>query len=821
MTNFVHIHSHTEYSLLDGFNRIENLINKVKDLNMKAIAITDHGTLAGTYEFHKKCKAAGIKPILGCEMYYTHDMKLLTLPIEDRKDKALLDALNNGVVIPEKAKKKDVDKLVEPYLYDTRGYHLILLAKNQTGWNNLVKLTSEANEYGLFNGNPHTDIDLLRKYSEGLICSTACIGSVICSNLRKGKHDEAEKELLKLKEIFGDDLYIEIQPLNWSVQLTVNMLLIDLAKKHNIKLVASNDNHYTNKEDHYHHDILLCIGTKKKFSDTNRMRYSNEFWVRSYDEMIEAFKTQFDDEEYLAIVKEAMANTMEIESKVEDNIQLGSDHELLPKVDVPAGYSPEQWIAEQCWLNLYRFLKKENKVDKLRIYEKRLKEELDVIVKKGFSSYILIVQDAINWGDKNGAPFGPGRGSGAGSLVLFLLGITKGTDPVEYGLLFSRFLTMNRTAMPDIDSDVSKLDRQKLIHYLDNKYGHDNTCQVGTLTLLGVKNGIKDIARVLDMPFSEVNGITKTIDEILPEPSISFKKLDKLEVDNPTAYSKFKALEAKYKDLFAIARALEGLPRNYGVHAGGVLITPSPVNDFFPTRTVDGKRVTVWDKNVVEEAGGVKYDFLGLNTVSIINLTLKFIEENHGIKITMDELYNLKDIRNDENVFNMIKRQQSEAVFQMESNLFKNIIKDVQPDNINDLIAITSVARPGPLSAAMDQKYWKRKHGVEDITYPVHDIEHILGDTFGTIIYQEQIMQIAQHIAGFDDNQADSYLRKALAKKDKAKMELCKEWLIYGKSEQDKHGAPIKGAINNGYDKNELLAFWSDLEGYASYLSLK
>lgn len=847
--NFVHLHVHTIGSQLDGFCKIDDLINKVKELNMNAVAITDHGNLSETYTFWKKCNEANIKPILGIEAYHTLDRHMISMKAKEREEMAInkveedikteiLKSLvsNSEIDIEKEIKKyKKENKLTKDKIkkiakdkypniisYDTKCYHLILFAKNQTGWNNLIKLMATANEEGSIIKNKknyaNVDNELLKKYSEGLICTSACISSMICDSIRKDNILYAEQKVKELKDIFGDDFYLEIQPLNWDEQYKVNKELIKIAKKYNIKLIATTDCHYTFKDDYDVHDILVCIGTEKKVTDKNRMRYLHEYWVKDYDEMIAGFKSQDDSEEYIKSCIEALNNTIEVANKVEA-VKLGSDENLLPTVDVPKGYTPDSWLSHQCWINLYKFLKKENKTDKRLIYEARLKHELNVIITKGFASYILIVQDAINWGNNNGCPFGPGRGSGAGSLVLFLLGIVKGTDPVEYNLLFSRFLTMDRVALPDIDSDVDMVNRQKLISYLEHKYGHENVCQVGTITKVGVKNGIKDVAKAFDIPFAEANQISKKLDELIEEPELSFKKMDNLKEDDPQAYKEWVSLQNQYPEVIKYARLLEGTNRSSGTHAGGVLITPIAVNNYFPTRINDkGKKITEWDKNIVEEARGVKYDFLGLATISVINLALSFIKENYDIDITLDELYNNKDLRHDENVFDMLKEQRTEGVFQMESNLFKGLMKGIQPDNINDLIAITAIGRPGPLGAGMDKKYANRKLGVEPIVMPIKGLDDILSDTFGTIIYQEQVMLMSQIVAGFDDNQADSYLRKSLAKKKKDIMELCKQWLIYGKPQKDKYGEPIEGGIARGYSEQELLEFWKDLEGYAKYL---
>lgn len=832
--NFTHLHVHTPDSLLDGFCKIDKLINKVKELNMTSIAITDHGTLAGTYDFQKTCKENNIKPILGMEIYYTKDMKMISLPIEERKKIAMDLAISNNIEIPKNAKKKEIDELIKPYMYNTKGYHLILLAKNQIGWNNLVKISSIANEYGLFNGKGHCDYNLLKQYSEGIICTTACMGSIICDNIKKDNIKEAEAELILLKDIYKDNLYLEIQPLNHKDQLKINLKLIQLASKYNIELVATNDSHYVNQDDWYTHDVLLCIGTGKKLTDENRMKYSKEFWIRSYDEMIQAFHKQFteqihniidkqfvteiDKQIYIEIVKQSLLNTNIIAEKISEDILLGSDTDLFPNVDVPKGYTPETWLSHQCWTNLYKYLRNEGLKNKKDIYEERLKHELNVINIKGFASYFLVVQDAIEWGDNNDCPFGPGRGSAAGSLVSFLIGIVKGTDPIEYDLLFSRFLTMNRTSPPDIDSDIDKLNRQKFIKYLNNKYGHENVCQVGTKTILGVLNGIKDVMRVFDISFSESNKVSKQLSTLIDSPSLTFKMFDDLKEEDINKYNEFKKIEEQYKEIFYIARALEGTVRNYGVHAGGVLITPVPINDIFPTRVVDGKKVTVWDKDTVEKAKGIKFDMLGLKTISVINLTLKLIKKYKDIDISLQELYNNKSIRYDENVFDMLKQAKSDTVFQMESDLFKSELPKFDPDNIDDLIALTACMRPGPLAAGYNKMYADRKSGKEKIEYAL-GCNDILGNTYGCMLYQEQLMLIAKKVAGFSDNQTDTYLRKSVAKKKRELMNLCKEWFINGKPLVDKFGEPIIGGICNGFDKQSLEEFWEQtVEGCAAYL---
>ena len=454
MNNFVHTHVHTDASLLDGLSKVKDLVAKAKSLNMKAVAITDHGSLGNAYSFWNECNANGIKPLLGNELYYTHDTNILSLPLKDRDALAIAKAEENGIEIPKKAKKKDIAELLEPYNYDTKGYHILFIAMNQTGWVNLMKLSGEASDKCTYNGRPHCDMDMIRKYNEGLICTTACLGSYLDQCIVNNKMDEARQHLIELRDIFGDRLFLEIQPFNEEEQVRANIELMKLSEEFDIKLVTGTDSHYVNKEDHYIHDILLCIGTGAKLSDEVRFRFKNEFWFMTYEEVIEQYHNQMCLVEmlpayYLEKIEESLNNTLVLADMVE-NIKLKSDKPIMPLVEVPEGFDDNSYLRHQCWINLYRYLRENNLWHKRSVYESRLNHELNVICTKGYASYFLIVQDFIEWGNNNGCPFGPGRGSAAGSLVAFLLGIVKGTDPIEYDLLFFRFLTMDRKALPDM-----------------------------------------------------------------------------------------------------------------------------------------------------------------------------------------------------------------------------------------------------------------------------------------------------------------------------------------------------------------------------------
>lgn len=837
--NLTHVHVHTFYSLLDGMGSPEERVIRAKELGMKALGITDHNHVGGALEFQAACKKHGIKPLLGVELYWTWDKEKISLPKADRDEIALEKAKEAGIEIPAKAKKSEITSLIADYQYDTTGYHIIIYAKNQKGWENLIKIQSEASQYGLFNGRYHCDNELLKKYSEGIMITTACIGSVMGRHFRKNEDEVSYSVFKEWVEIVGkENVFVEIQGLEWEEQGRVNEKLIDMADTFGCKVLCTNDVHYTYKEDHDDHDTLLCIGTGAYKDEEDRMKYDYEFWLRSYDEMVEAFdryqSVTMTKERYMERVIEGLENTNVFADLIDEDILLGSPVPLFTKTDLPEGYTNEKYLTMACWKALYKYLSKNPSFNR-REYEERLAWELYVINSKGYAPYMLTVEEFITWANANGCPTGPGRGSAAGSLVLFLLGITKVIDPIQNGLLFSRFLTLDRTALPDVDVDFCYYGRDSVIKHLEDKYGEECVSHIGTYTEMGVKSGLKDVGRVLRVDFATMNTVSKLITELTDDaPGIKFKDLDALETEDPARYQAFKKIENQYPELFRLARRFEGTKRNFGVHASGILVTPTPVNDTFPTRfdPKSGVKVTLYTGPQVEECNGVKYDFLGLKTVSVIDRTLKSIDES----LTWEDLYDAVEL-DDAGVFDMICDRKTDAMFQIESDLFKGIIKDMQPTHMNDIVVLTSLGRPGPLQAGMHTKYNNRKNGLEDVVMPVHSIEDIVGDTFGTIVYQEQVMAIAKKIAGFDDNQADSYLRKALAKKKRTVMDLCKRWLIYGKVNAEipagydnenpnstmydptgKYGAEIKGALQNGYNKKDLEAFWDDMEGYASYL---
>lgn len=851
----VHLHVHTTFSFLDGGNKISDMMARCKELGMDTIAITDHNHIGGWYDFKNACEENNIKPIFGCEMYQTYDTNILSKTADERRAIAVENAKANGVEVPEringkKATKKQIDAIIEPYLYDTKQYHLILLAMNQKGFNNLIKLQSEASDKCTYNGRYCCDMDMLRKYNEGLICLSACLGGFIPNKIIKGKVDEAEQFLSQYKEIFGDRFYLEIQPLNEEEQIEANIELIRLALEHDVKLVATNDVHYTRKEDADDHDTLLCVGTGAKKNDEDRMRYQHEFWIRSYDEMIEAFSRHGEVYGY-GIIQEAIDNTILIADRIETGLKMGSDKPLFPKVYVPKDMTAEQYLTLKSYKALYKYKAEHPEIDIIK-YEKRMYEELDIINTKGYAPYMLSIFENVEYCESVDIPVGPGRGSAAGSLCLFVNGGTKVVDPIKYDLLFFRFLTKDRIDPPDVDMDFSYYGRDQLIEHLEEVHGHDAVCHIGTYTEMGVKSGLKDFGRVLNIDFGIMNNLTKKIDEITEEtPGIKFKHLDGYKTDAEEAleegdqqtydkliakYEEFKKLENQYPELFRLARKFEGTPRNMGSHASGILAMPCAVNDYFPTRfdPKTGTRIALFTGPQLESLGAIKLDILGLKTLDVLDKTLKSVDPN----LKVNDLYKMIERHlNDKKVFKGIQNKETEGLFQVESNLFKSLVSDIVPTDENDICAILAIGRPGPLSAGMHTQYANRKNGHEIATPQLRGTDSITNNTYHTIIYQEQCMLIAKLVAGFDDSQADSILRKALAKKKADKMELARRLFIYGKINEEapadydeenlnqpiydptgKHGSPVLGGINNGYTEAELTDFWEKLKGYASYL---
>lgn len=653
---FTHLHFHTSYSFLDGFNSIQKAVARVKELGMTACAITDHNILCGCPEFQEECEANGIKPILGYEGYFTPSIAEASKPVEERNQDAINRAIEAGVIEdpahPENIRvdvaqkyiedhhldsqachdfakedpfydyvpssKKTLQKIHKLFGYDMRQYHILFLAKNQKGWENLVKLQSESARLCTYNGRFLCDMELIDKYHEGIICTNACIGSYSAKCIERGDEKGAEDYILAMQEIFGDDFYLEIQPLNIKKQHKVNLFYMEMAKKHGIKTVATNDVHYTRKEDYDDHDTLLCIGTGKKKSDVDRMRYSHDFWIKSEEEMYESFahqqismeeKSKIDLKEYQLFYTEALKNTSLIADKVETGIRLGSEKPLFSNVRVPHGLTPEKWLTILAYKGMYKYLAKHPEYD-VHEYENRMVEELAIINGKGFAPYMLAVKEYVTWANENNCPTGPGRGSAAGSLALFSIGVTKNIDPIQNQLLFSRFLTADRKDPPDVDIDFEYTHRDDVIEHLKDYYGEPNVAHIGTYTLMGVKSGIKDVGRVLEVDYKIVDSITKKIDEINDAPGAKFKDFDAMKEGDENerkAWETFHELEENHQELFRLARTFEGTPRGMGVHASGILVTPMPVSDIFPIRYKDGVAVTLYTGPQLEHYNAIKY----------------------------------------------------------------------------------------------------------------------------------------------------------------------------------------------------------------------
>lgn len=743
MNDFVHLHVHTEYSLLDGLSKIPQLVAKVKELKMKACAITDHGVMYGVIPFYLECRKQGIKPIIGCEIYMAH---------RSRFDK-------------------------QPRI-DTDQYHLILLAKNLEGYKNLMKLVTKAHLEGFYY-KPRADFELLEKYHQGLICSTACIEGEIPSLFIQGKDEEAEEVTKKFLEIFGDDFYLELQShLRIKGQEEANKKLISLSRKLGIPIVASNDVHYIEKEDAEAQDALLAVQTKKTIADKNRLTMINspDFYLRSPEEMRQLFLDYPD----------ALKNTLKIAEKC--NLEIPIGQWILPRYPLPKGESAESYLKKITRKNLtFRFPQPTKEI------KDRLEYELDVICKKGFAAYFLIVQDFVNWAKERGIRVGPGRGSAAGSLVSYVLRITS-INPIEHELPFERFLNPDRPTPPDIDLDFADDRRDEVIEYVTKKYGKDKVAQIITFGTMEARGSIRDIGRVLGMPYSEPDRIAKLI---------------------PFGFSIEEALNSvfelqefykqpKFKKLLDLARKVEGCARHASTHAAGVVVADKDLTEYVPLQKESkGDRIITQydmyalDLNVSEKAIGLlKMDFLGLRNLSILQKAIEFVEENTGKKVDISEIP-----LDDPKVYKMITKGETIGVFQLESGGMRRLARNLKPTCFSDITAMVALYRPGPME--LIPEFIKRKENKDRIRYPHPDLKPILQETYGIAVYQEQCLQIANLMAGFSMAEADN-LRRAIGKKKKAIMAREKEKFIAGAKEK-------------GYSKKVAEKVWSYIERFAGY----
>lgn len=744
--DFAHLHVHTEYSLLDGSNKIKEYVARVKELGMNSAAITDHGVMYGVIDFYREAKSQGIKPILGCEVYVAPNSRF------DRE-------ITGG---------------------EDRYYHLVLLAENNTGYANLMKIVSKGFVEGYYY-KPRVDKELLRKHHEGIIALSACLAGEVQRYLTKGLYDEAVKAALEYQDIFGkDNFFLELQDHGIPDQAFVNQQLLKMSQELNIDLVATNDVHYTYAEDEKPHDILLCIQTGKKLEDENRMRYEGgQYYVKSPEEMAQLFPYAI----------EALDNTQRIADRCEVEIEFGVTK--LPKYDVPDGMTSWEYLNKLCYEGLEKHYG-----DPSPELKDRLKYELDIIQNMGYVDYFLIVWDFIKYARDHGIPVGPGRGSAAGSIVSYCLEITN-IDPIRYQLLFERFLNPERVSMPDIDVDFCYERRQEVIDYVVRKYGKDRVVQIVTFGTLAARGVIRDVGRVMDLPYAFVDTIAKMIPTEL---NITIDKALKM---NPELRKTYETDE-QVKYLIDMSRRLEGLPRHSSMHAAGVVISQKSVDEYVPlSRAQDGSITTQFTMTTLEELGLLKMDFLGLRTLTVIQNAVHLAKDKIP-DLNMDQIN-----YNDKEVLDYIGTGKTDGIFQLESAGMKSFMKELKPHSLEDIIAGISLYRPGPMDFI--PQYIRGKNDAASITYDCPQLEPILEPTYGCIVYQEQVMQIVRDLAGYTLGRSD-LLRRAMSKKKGDVMQKEREIFVHGDQE---NGVP--GCIANGIDEKTANKIYDEMIDFAKY----
>ena len=745
--SFTHLHVHTEFSLLDGSCKIKEIVARAKELGMDSLAITDHGVMYGAIDFYKAAKDVGIKPIIGCEVYVATGSRF------------------------EK----------EAGTNDSRYYHLVLLAENNTGYSNLMKIVSKGFVDGFYY-KPRVDYEILEKYHEGVIALSACLAGEVQRYLARGFYEEAKKAALKHLEIFGEGNYfLELQDHGIPEQKIVNNSLLKLSKETGIPLVATNDVHYINADDAVPHDILLCIQTGKKVADEDRMRYEGgQYYLKSEDEMKRLF----------SYAPEALENTHDIADRCDVDIEFGVTK--LPKFDVPEGYTSWEYLNYLCTKGLNEKYPEDDGT-----LRERLDYELSVINKMGYVDYFLIVWDFINYAKRNNIMVGPGRGSAAGSIVSYCLEITD-IDPIKYDLLFERFLNPERVSMPDIDIDFCYENRQKVIDYVVEKYGEDRVVQIVTFGTLAARNVIRDVGRVLDLPYATVDVVAKMIPN---EIGITIEKALDQNLELKNLYNS----DEEIKNLINMAKRLEGLPRHTSMHAAGVVISQKSVDEYVPlSRASDGTITTQYIMTTLEELGLLKMDFLGLRTLTVIQNAVKFAEKSTGKKIDLNKID-----YNDKNVLDYIGTGKTEGVFQLESAGMKSFMKELKPESLEDIIAGISLYRPGPMDFI--PKYLEGKNNSATITYDCPQLEKILKPTYGCIVYQEQVMQIVRELAGYTLGRSD-LVRRAMSKKKQSVMEQEKQNFVYGNEAEN-----VKGCVANGVDEKIAIKIYDEMMDFAKY----
>ena len=744
--SFAHLHVHTEFSLLDGSNKIKEYVSRVKELGMNSAAITDHGVMYGVIDFYREAKKQGINPILGCEVYVAPNSRF------DRE-------ITGG---------------------DDRYYHLVLLAENEEGYANLTKIVSKGFVEGYYY-KPRVDKELLRKYHKGIIALSACLAGEVARFLTKGLYEEAKKTALEYQEIFGEgNFFLELQDHGIPEQGLVNQQLFKMSEETGIELVATNDIHYTYAEDAKPHDILLCIQTGKKLSDENRMRYDGgQYYVKSEEEMLRLFP----------YAKQALENTQKIADRCHVEIEFGVTK--LPKYDVPDAYTSWEYLQKLCYEGLEK-----RYGDPSEELKDRLSYELETIHQMGYVDYFLIVWDFIKYAKDHGISVGPGRGSAAGSIVSYCLEITT-MDPIRYQLLFERFLNPERVSMPDIDVDFCYERRQEVIDYVTRKYGKDCVAQIVTFGTLAARGVIRDVGRVMDLPYAYVDSISKMIPQEL---GITIDKALKMNPDLKKLYD----TDETVTNLIDMAKRLEGLPRHCSMHAAGVVICQKPVDEYVPlSRAADGTITTQFIMTTLEELGLLKMDFLGLRTLTVIqNAVLLARRKQPELNINQIDY-------NDQKVLDYIGTGKTDGVFQLESAGMKGFMKELKPHNLEDVIAGISLYRPGPMDFI--PQYIRGKNDSSSITYDCPQLEPILAPTYGCIVYQEQVMQIVRDLAGYSLGRSD-LLRRAMSKKKAAVMEKERKIFIYGDEET---GVP--GCIKNGIDEQTANKIYDEMIDFAKY----
>jgi len=744
---FTHLHVHTEYSLLDGSNKIKEYVARVKELGMDSAAITDHGVMYGVIDFYRAAREAGINPILGCEVYVAPGSRF------DRE-------VGSG---------------------DDRYYHLVLLAENNQGYSNLMKIVSKAFVEGFYY-KPRVDLELLEKYHEGIIALSACLAGEVARYLARGMYEDAKIAALRYQDIFGKgNFFLELQDHGIPEQQTVNQQLLRMHRETGIDLVATNDVHYTMAEDAEPHDVLLCLQTQKKLSDENRMRYEGgQYYVKSPEEMARLFPYAL----------EALENTHKIAQRCHVEIEFGVTK--LPKYDVPDGLTSWEYLNKLCHEGLEQ--RYHPVTDALK---KRLDYELSTIKNMGYVDYFLIVWDFIKYARDNDIMVGPGRGSAAGSLVAYTLGITQ-LDPIRYDLLFERFLNPERVSMPDIDVDFCFERRQEVIDYVRRKYGDDCVVQIVTFGTLAARGVIRDVGRVLDMPYAQVDTIAKMVPQ---EPNIT---IDKALGMNPEFRKAYEEQEDIHR-LIDLAKRLEGLPRHTSMHAAGVVISQKDVSEYVPlSRAQDGSIVTQFTMTTLEELGLLKMDFLGLRTLTVIQNAVKMIEQSTGVFLDMQKID-----YNDKKVLDSLRTGRTDGVFQLESAGMKNFMKELKPQSLEDVIAGISLYRPGPMDFI--PQYIRGKNRPDTIRYDCPQMEPILKPTYGCIVYQEQVMQIVRDLAGYTLGRSD-LVRRAMSKKKASVMAKERQNFVYGNVEE---GVP--GCIANGISEEIANKIYDEMTDFAKY----